>query len=414
MLLLHYGISNLSQSEQACYTDFDMALELNRVLPDVGLLSENAAERLAELSGKLPAARERLTAIGVADAALRARVQTVLKMRWAGAIPTEEPVDASYPCPAAPSRFDVLAADGSQIYPDRHGIALYYLINVGSIAFRHGSGQAPDCRTEPRLRYDDADLYEEDGGQIPSFKIDAERDLAELGELARLAGGSSGVPTAALVDNGLLLYITLQSPNRHYADAILQDYLAHLDTLQKAGANPAGVVDRPRAASVVRLLRLADLGVEQLNEQSLRDLGPYRHMTDGLLFADLAPGHRSALFENASPANQDVYKPRGHSIYLFYVRSGDTLLRVEVPAWVAQDPSRLDFVHAAIVAQGERTGGFPYVLMRAHEIAVVTHAERRLLDDALHTALIRRGLTPSISQKQQGKAWTNSPKQRFG
>ena len=392
-----------------------MALELNRVLPDVDLMSVNAAERLAELSGKLPSARARLSAIGMAEAALRARVATAVRMRWAGAIPTEEPVDASYPCPAAPARFNALAADGSQIYPDRHGIALYYLINIGSIAFQHGSGQAPDCRTEPTLYFEDADLYEEDGGgQIPSFKIDAERDLAELGELARLAAAQSGVPTTALVDNGLLLYITLQSPNQRYAEAILESYLEHLDALRESGAHPAGVVDRPRAASVVRLLRLAELGVDELSEQALRDLGPYRHMTDGLLFADLAPGHRSALFENASPANQDVYKPRGHSIYFFYVRSGETLLRVEVPAWVAQDRDRLDFVHAAIVTQGQLTGGFPYVLMRAHEIAVVTHAERRLLDDALHTALIRRGLAPSISQKQQGKAWTNSPKQRFG
>ena len=391
-----------------------MALELNRVLPDVDLMSVNAAERLAELSGKLPSARARLNAIGVADAALRARVATAVRMRWAGAIPTDEPVDGSYPCPPAPARFNALAADGSQIYPDRHGIALYYLINTGSIAFRHGSGQAPDCRTEPRLCFEDADLYEEDGGQIPSFKIDAERDLAELGELARLAADQVGAPTAALVDNGLLLYITLQSPNQRYADAILQSYLEHLDALRETGANPAGVVDRPRAASVVRLLRLAELGVAELTEQALRDLGPYRHMTDGLLFADLEPGHRSALFENASPANQDVYKPRGHSIYFFYVRSGETMLRVEVPTWVAQDPERLNFVHAAIVTQGELTGGFPYVLMRAHEIAVVTHAERRLLDDALHTALIRRGLAPSISQKQQGKAWTGSAKQRYG
>ncbi|HRF48833.1 MAG TPA: DNA double-strand break repair nuclease NurA [Anaerolineales bacterium] len=391
-----------------------MALELNRVLPEVDLLSANAAERLAELSARLPSARARLAEIGSADAALRARVQTALGMRWAGAIPTEEPVDASYPCPPAPARFDVLAADGSQIYPDRHGIALYYLINTGSIAFRHGSGQAPDCRTEPRLHYADADLYEEDGGQIPSFKIDADRDLAELGELVQLAGEQVATPTVALIDNGLLLYITLQSPNRGYADAIVEGYLAHLDALKAAGANPAGVVDRPRAASVVRLLRLAELGADQINDQALRDLGPYRHMTDGLLFADLAPGHRSALFEHGSPANQDSYKPRGHSIYLFYVRSGDTLLRVEVPAWVAQNPERLDFVHAAIVKQGELTGGFPYVLMRAHEIAVVTHAERRLLDEALHTALIRRGLSPSISQKQQGKAWTSSAKQKYG
>ncbi len=391
-----------------------MALELNRVLPDVDKMSVNVAERLAELGRRLPGARARLSAVGVADDALRARVAQAIRMRWAGAIPTDEPADASFPCPAAPQRFNVLAADGSQIYPDRHGIALYYLINIGSISFRHDSREAPGCRTDPRLFFEDAELYEEDGGQIPAYKIDAERDLAELAELTRLSTGLDGTPTVALVDNGLLLYITLQSPNQRYADEILGAYLKHLDKLKATGANPAGVVDRPRASSVVRLLRLADLPDGPLDEATLRDLGPYRHMTDGLLFADLPPNHRSALFENASPANLDHYVPAGHSIYFFYLRSGETLLRVEVPVWVARDRERLDFVHAALVAQGQLTGGFPYVLMRAHEIAVVTHAERNLLDEALHTAMIRRGLAPSISQKQQGKAWTGSAKQRFG
>ena len=391
-----------------------MALELNRVLPDVDRMSVNAAERLAELGRRLPGARARLSAVGVADEALRERIRQAIGMRWAGAIPTEEAVDASFPPPPAPGRFNVLAADGSQIYPDRHGIALYYLINIGSISFRHNSHEAPGCSSDPRLFFEDAELYEEDGGQIPSYKIDAERDLAELAELARLSAGLDGTPTAALVDNGLLLYITLQTPNQRYADAILDAYLANLERLKASGANPAGVVDRPRASSVVRLLRLADLTDGPLDEATLRDLGPYRHMTDGLLFADLPPGHRSALFENGSPANLDHYAPAGHSIYFFYLRSGETLLRVEVPAWVARDRERLDFVHAAILEQGALTGGFPYVLVRAHEIAVVTHAERGLLDEALHSALIRRGLAPSISQKQQGKTWTGSPKQRYG
>lgn len=393
-----------------------MALELNQLTEAVNALSANAAQRLAELDAALPLARQRLAEIGVADEALRRKIEKAGK-RWPGALPTAEAVDARFPLPPHPDRINVLAADGSQIYPDRHGVALYYLINIGSIAFRHGSGEAPRVASQPAVFFDDAHLYEEDGGQIPSVKIDAERDTRELGELARLAQLESDAPVLALLDNGLLLYITLQMPNQRMVDELLDGYLSELDQLREAGAVVAGVVDRPRAANVVRLLRLAELPLEQINDEALSDLGPFTHLTDGLVFGLLAPGERSALFVNASPANQDNYRPRGHTIYFFYLNAGrpgkDALLRVEVPEWVAREPAKLDLVHAALVEQSRVTDGFPYVLMRAHELAVVTVSERREFEHMVIGGLIRRGLSPSVSQKAQGKAWTGSGKRRY-
>jgi hypothetical protein len=395
-----------------------MSLELNKLTQQVDDLGADAAQRLAELSQRLPAAHATLNAIGVADDELRRKVQAALNFRWAGAIPTSEAVNATFPLPPHPARVNVVAADGSQIYPDRHGVALYYLINVGSIVFRHGLAQAPSTRSQPEVFYEDADLYEEDGGQIPSVKIDAERDLRELHELARLAAAeASTIPTVTLLDNGLLLYITLQAPHQRLSDEVINAYLDELDALRRSGAAGAGVVDRPRAASVIRLLRLATLKPEEINEAELRDLGAFRRLADAMLFDFLQPGERSALFVNASPANQDRYKPRGHTIYFFYLNAGrpgkDSLLRVEVPEWVAKDKAKLDLAHAAIFEQCRVSDGFPYVLMRAHELAVVTMSERREFDQMVIGALIRRGLSPGISQKAQGKAWTGAARRRY-
>jgi hypothetical protein len=395
-----------------------MALELNKLTQQVDALGANAAQRLAELAERLPAARAVLDAIGVADDDLHRKVQAALNLRWAGAIPTAEAVNAAFPLPAHPARVNVAAADGSQIYPDRHGVALYYLVNVGSIVFRHGLAQAPSTRSQPEVFYEDADLYEEDGGQIPSVRIDAERDVRELAELARLAGAeTAAAPTVTLLDNGLLLYFSLQTRDQQLIREVLDDYLTHLDALRQSGATVAGVVDRPRAASAVRLLHLATLKPEEITDAGLRDLGAFRHMTDAMLFAFLRPGERSALFVNASPANQIYYKPRNHTIYFFYLNAGrpgkDALLRVEAPEWVAKDKAKLDLVHAAIVEQCRVSDGFPYVLMRAHELAVVTVAERREFEQMVTGSLIRRGLSPTISQKAQGKAWTGAGKRRY-
>jgi len=395
-----------------------MALELNKLTHAVEALGANAAQRLNELGERLPMAYAALNAIGLADDELRRKVRAALQARWAGAIPTDEPVNAAIPLPPHPPRANIIAADGSQIYPDRHGVALYFLVNVGSIVFRYGLPHAPSTASRPEVFYEEADLYEEDGGQIPSVMIDAERDVRELGELARLATSEApAAPTVALLDNGLLLYISLQVPNEKLIDQVISAYLAQLDQLRASGAAVAGVVERPRAASVMRLLHLATLSPDEIREEQLRQLGQFQNLTDGMLFDFLRPGERSALFESASPANLDRYKPKRHSIYFFYLNVGrpgkDSLLRVEVPEWVAQDKAKLDLVHAAIVEQSRTTDGFPYVLMRAHELAVVTAPERREFEQMVMGALIRQGLTPSVSQKAQGKAWTGAGKRRY-
>jgi hypothetical protein len=395
-----------------------MSLELNKLTHDVDALGANMTVRLNELAERLPAAEAVLDSIGLADDNLQRKVQAALAFRWAGAVPTAEPVNAVYPLPPIPARFNVIAADGSQIYPDRHALALYYLINVGSIVFRHGVPRAPSVQSRPRVFYRDADLYTGDGRQKPSAIIDAERDCAELAELARLAGVEAGsAPSVALLDNGLLLYLALQEEDQQLVKQMLDTYLAQLTALRQTGAAIGGVVDRPRAVPVVRLLRLHMLEPDEISEAALRSLGPFEHVTDAMLYRRLKPGERSAIFEYASPANQMRYKPAQHSLYFFYLNAGgqrgDVLLRVEVPEWVAGEPAQLNLVHAAVVEQGRVSGGFPYVLMRAHELAVVTVRERTHFEQMVMGAMVRRGLQPAISQKAQGKAWTGAAKRRY-
>jgi hypothetical protein len=395
-----------------------MALELNKLTKDVNVLGHNLAEQLAELAEQLPVAQTALSSIGVADEALLRKIEAARQHRWAGAIPTSETVGEAFPLPAVPARYNVIAADGSQVYPDRHGIALYYLINIGSIVFRCGLPLAPSTASQPEVYYQDEDLYEDEGGPKPKVKIDAERDRAELAELARLAESETGqAPTVALLDNGLLLYIYLLSDDQALVHQLMNRYLDQLDRLQASGAVVAGVVDRPRAASVVRLLHLNSLAFQEITDEALRRLGAWERLTDGALFDFLEPGARSALFVHASPANEIYYAPRGHNLYFFYVNAGrpgkSSLLRVEVPQWVAQDPAKLNLVHLALIEQSRVSDGFPYVLMRAHELAVVTLSERRSFDEMVMGALIRQRLRPGISQKAQGKAWTGAARRRY-
>ncbi len=382
------------------------------------------AGRAADFRQRLPAARALLEALDSAAPDLPAKIEKAQTIGWSGAIPTGEAPQAAFAPPAHPPRANIVAADGSQIYPDRHGIALYYLINLGSIVFRHGLSQAPAVQTHPEVFYEDADLYQDDGGAVPSVLIDVRRDVGELGELARLAAQEAqAAPTLAVMDNGLILYVAPQTAGNRAAERSVDDYqtqyIEQIEAVRLTGAALAGVVDRPRAAQVIRLLCLSRLAPEEINQDTLRSLAPFEHITDAMLFAEsLEPGQRSAVFQHASKTNKELYAPRGHAIHFFYLNAGGAgrseMLRIEVPRWVAEDEAKLNLVHAAIVEQCRLSAGFPYVLMRAHEIAVVTQRERREFNEMVLGALVRRGLAATVSQKSQGKAWTGAAKRRYG
>jgi hypothetical protein len=130
-------------------------------------------------------------------------------------------------------------------------------------------------------------------------------------------------------------------------------------------------------------------------------------LRDTTVLATWLTGQRSAVFEVA-PAWNTTYRDRGHSIHFFYANVGmnanPEIARIEVPRWIAQDQAAVGLLHAAIVEQCKVSPGYPYVLARAHEIAVVTNAERAEFDEMIATQLTRQGLEAQPSEKARQKA----------
>jgi hypothetical protein len=391
-----------------------MSLDLRQVLPQVEQLGQEAARRSADTAARLPQAIQMLSeAAQLEPEELRRRIE-LAQPTTQPARPTDEPIDEVVPLPAHPPRLRVLAADGSQVYPDRHGAAFYYVVNVGSIALAHGSGLAPQVYTRSRLHFTDDDLEDTRGQPVDTHLINARRDAAELEELARLADeaddgpalsgarpegrAQSKGPTLALLDNGLLLWAASQEQKAARPDVqrVLQAYLHALDQLQAAGAALAGYISRPRSAHVVALADAASAHP-----------GALHGLTDRLLFGRrLSPLQRSARFRHPAKINE-VFAERGHEVHFFYLHTGaqDGIARVEVPAWVAEDPDRMAAVHAGLIEQCRLTG-IPYPLVRAHELALVGQDDRRALENLVQAALIRQGIPGLLSQKAQTKRWT--------
>lgn len=88
----------------------------------------------------------------------------------------------------------------------------------------------------------------------------------------------------------------------------------------------------------------------------------------------------------------------------FYLNTGAELARVEVPVWAAGKPGALDLVHSTVYDQCTLNQGYPYVLTRADEEAVILGEEREALEGLIVRAMIHHGLSlPDLSRKAQQK-----------
>jgi hypothetical protein len=377
-----------------------MSLDLLQVLPQVQELGREAVRRARSQEDMIQESLEVLHEIAKIDS--QSLIDHVEKAgdQWRGAAPTSEPMDVSFPPPPMPSKLNVIGSDGSQIYIDRHSPILYFLINVGSIWIPYGSGAVPKTFSHPHIYHHELQLWDEQGRLASATIVDKTRDAEEMHELARLAERFGDEPTLALLDNNLLMHIGLSFRDRTtiLVGKALERYQTSLNRLREAGAALAGFIDRSQSSDVLALLSLVKWGQRQNRYPSLKD----RELFMGLL----PPNHRSATFRLSSVGNLS-HHGSDLTIYFFYLKVGseNQIVRIEVPEWVVNDPTLMGYVHAGILKECQSTNGFPYSLIRAHELALVTERERRALEHWITTVCLQYGLQLQPSQKAMTKRW---------
>ena len=322
------------------------------------------------------------------------------------ALPVSEPLNASLPLPELSHQVTLIAADGSQINLDRHAEVQYCLVNVGAIHMRTGSSEAPVTSVESQLLYG-SELYTRTG-LITDAALALQRDLNERKMLAELAQDAKP-PVITFTDGQMELWLPTyaESPGLDTQRERLEEYIQAFKQLHQLGVTTAGYVDKPGARLVVRLLELAALSESELAD--VRDRYPLQGLTDRDIYLELLdPGQRSAVFAIHS-TSAALYKGEIalHFFYLHVGRGG--LARVEIPAWVADSPGMLDGLHAALVEQCRIMGArpYPYLLHRAHEVAVVSMQEKEQVTQMIARELRLRGvLVGERSHKQTAKDLT--------
>jgi NurA domain-containing protein len=328
------------------------------------------------------------------------------------AVPTG-PLDERIGAPERPPAYTALATDGAEIDPDRHGGAGdFYLINIGRVRIPYGQPEREvELKSVTALGYTEEDLFIVDPRdprrQVPmrDRHLDALRTVAELRALADLAEDehASQTPSVALVDGTLLFSVLEERPRDFLRHRFYSEFVHQLQRLQNARVAVAAYASRTRGVDLVNLFR-AVCGATPLVCDVCHGghACALRGITDAqLLGRRLAQWERSGLFRVRSNVHDPYYG--GHRVYFFLLSTGDEVARLEVPEWVARDHHLVDCLHAVLVDQCAKGFGYPAVLARADDRAVISLSDRTVLDTLVKQELARRGVVARASAKLSRK-----------
>jgi hypothetical protein len=387
-----------------------MPIDYRQIYEKIREIGAGSRERKKSLEERRVLARERLNSLAEQFEVLRGKVESA-KAADANircALPAQESL-TSHSLPALPTQnATLIAADGSQIEPNRHAALLFSLINIGVIVFKSGSNLAPEVFSFPDLKYGD-ELYSETGRLVSEDLVALGRDLAERKILLDLTT-KYPAPVIALTDGPIEIWGSQGSDQQEYTKTRTL-HLSILSQLQTTGAIVAGYIDKPAADLVARLLELTLIPEPEMKD--VRKKHALRGITDLWLFGEegrplLKSGERSAVFIMQSSSR--AHYSDSLEIRFFYLNVGDELhpwiVRIEIPAWVADDKNKLDLLHHTLLEQCKIMGvkPYPYALQRAHETAVVKLDERDQVEQLLQLELNKNDEEVGVvSNKQSAK-----------
>jgi hypothetical protein len=371
-----------------------MPINYQETYAQIKAIGQGAKERRKKKEDAQTLARKLLTIYASQLDVVRAKIEGVKQNdpNIRCALPLNENLASSHPPPASVIQSTLIAADGSQINPDRHSAVQFGLVNVGAITMRMDSGESPKIFTNTELMYGD-DLLP-NGIPMSEGLVALKRDLAERSQLDELSKGISG-SVVTFTDGPVELWGAKGEDVTSYAECV-EKYLGVLSRLQGRGVITAGYVDKPSANLVVRLLEIMSADQDQVKK--LKDFHPLRAVSDRWLYGErdnplLPPGHRSAVFKIQSSSEKKYTGVL--ELHFFYLNVGSVghpwPVRVEIPRWVVDDKEKLDLLHGVLVQQCNMMGSrpYPYLLHRAHETAVVKNEEKLQIEQMLAVELLR-------------------------
>lgn len=307
--------------------------------------------------------------------------------------------------------YTVYAVDGSQIYPDRHQGVSCFLINIGTVSLSYGTNSVPiTFATEPRIFL--GDEYE----QLEAISVDAVNMIREELELKTVADlcPQTTDPFLVLLDSPLTFWF-LDTKEPQLRTTFLPRYLDSLWQLYSKKIMHAGYISMPRSRDLVAILRAAierdDLTQRGVTHEIIQAIAAssveYKEkLTNKLVDSTIVrwitkPYQRTTLFKSTAAICASYPPPLVP--YFYYLNVGSEIVRIEIPAWIAQDEPSVDLISRICLDQAIKGHGYPVALAEGHEMAVVKNHDREFFYHLLTKLGITYKKRFALSQKSLKK-----------
>lgn len=310
----------------------------------------------------------------------------------------QEPLNTAIEIKPKLSPYQVVAVDGSQIYPDRHQGIGCYLINLGLAHLNYGLANSQVLFDSIPQIFTDASF----SGELSPDMVNSKRTELELSygfQATKTAvDKNSQIDTVFLCD-GSLIFWHLDSKDEQTKQKFLINYLSSLDQFFHNKILMAGFISLPKSKEIINIIKtcLSKKLIETNSEINTLD-----YLVDTDILENFLPSYsRSAVFANHSVIVADY--PAHLKPYFIYLNISDEIARIEIPAWIAQNQNYTETVLAIIVDQCIKGRGYPVALSESHEQAVVKNFDRDFFYQMLSKVSLDNNQKFKISQKSLKK-----------
>ena len=173
--------------------------------------------------------------------------------------------------------------------------------------------------------------------------------------------------------DGSLIFWHLESKNEAWIKKYAEQYTICLEQFRLYNLPLAGYISLPHSRELVNLIRLWMAQADSRYVTHVPEV--LENVLDiHLLHNVLQPNCRTPLF--ASRVSLIDYYPADLKPHFFYLNNGFEIVRIEVPAWMANQQLWIDRLSTLVIDQAIKGRGYPVVLAEAHEQAVIKAADR--------------------------------------
>ncbi|MBI2353149.1 DNA double-strand break repair nuclease NurA [Candidatus Dependentiae bacterium] len=269
----------------------------------------------------------------------------------------------------------ILSVDGSQVYYDKHQGPECYLINIGAIFFNYKRIESSVfLSSQPQLFFL-TDQNREHGSQDFINLHREELELKQALELTEQFVINHEQKNHLVLLDGSIIFFQIDQQWQENKESFLHKYLKILHKFYEKNILIAGYLSFPRNKELVNILKLISV---QFDQSILSQALLFNQLTDMHITAFfLEKGYRSTIFKSTAPISYAY--PSELKPYFCYLNIGVEIVRLEFPAWIAEQEVLVDKICKLAYDQAQKGLGYPVCLFEAHEQAVIKTIDKNFV-----------------------------------